>query len=219
MQEILHVGADNAVFVFAPTGIGAIVGLRLLPWFSRWLRKAHIVTVGLFGVMVALVLLASVEPVARILENTDAGGVLSRERPFGVSVLTAVTMAFAFPLGVAYAMVNAPAQTIIHERAPRHMRGRFFGTQIAMANLTSLVPLLLLGAVTDVVGVSTVLYLLAPLVGAVAVLGIVLGKGEPAAAVAETVAAPPGGDEAGEQAEGAPRTAVDTYQGRGRDAE
>jgi MFS family permease len=181
MQEILGVGADNAVFVFAPTGIGAIVGLRLLPWFNARMRKPFIVVVGLFGVVASLVLLGSVEPIARALEGTGPGDLFSREQPFGVSVLTAVTMVFAFPLGVTYALVNAPAQTIIHERAPRQMRGRFFGTQIAMANLTSLVPLLLLGAVTDLIGVAAVLYLLAPCIATVAVLGLVLARreGEP----------------------------------------
>ncbi|HEY8491636.1 MAG TPA: MFS transporter [Dehalococcoidia bacterium] len=177
MQEILRTGADNAVFVFAPTGVGALVGLRLLPWFGARLRKPHIVAAGLGGITLSLLLLGSVEPIARLLEGTGPGGVFSREQPFGLSVLTAVTMVFAFPMGVSYALVNAPAQTIIHERAPRQMRARFFGTQIALANLTSLGPLLLLGAVTDLLGVAAVLYLLAPVVAAVAALGLVLARG------------------------------------------
>ena len=38
-------------------------------------------------------------------------------------------MLFAGPLGLTYAMVNAPAQTVLHERAPPEMRGRVFGAQ------------------------------------------------------------------------------------------
>jgi MFS family permease len=75
-------------------------------------------------------------------------------------------MVFAFPLGLSYALLNAPAQTILHERAPAEMRGRIFTTQIVSANFFSLLPLLAIGAITDVVGISWVLTLIALLVAA-----------------------------------------------------
>ncbi len=70
-------------------------------------------------------------------------------------------MCFAAPMGFFYALLNAPAQTVLHERAPPEMRGRIFATQVISANFISLLPLLLIGAITDLLNVPLVLLLLA----------------------------------------------------------
>jgi MFS family permease len=36
--DVLHISPENAVFVFAPVGIGAVLGLRTLPLLTRYLR-------------------------------------------------------------------------------------------------------------------------------------------------------------------------------------
>jgi hypothetical protein len=64
-------------------------------------------------------------------------------------------------LGLSYALINAPAQTVLHERAPAEMRGRIFTTQVVSANFFSLLPLLLVGAITDLLGISLVLIFIA----------------------------------------------------------
>ena len=46
---------------------------------------------------------------------------------------------------------------MLHERAPPEMRGRIFATQVVSANFVSLLPLLVVGAVTDFAGVTAVL--------------------------------------------------------------
>ena len=179
--EVLDVAPDNAVFVFAPVGIGAVLGLRTLPWFTRTFQKSEVVTIGLFGAAAALFALGSVEFVARMVES-GARDVLEGGLPqprFGtltLSVLVVLTMAAAVPVGFTYALVNAPAQTIIHERAPAEMRGRFFGTQLMLANLSSLVVLVVIGILADRVGVIPVLFLYAPLVLAVALYGVMINR-------------------------------------------
>lgn len=186
VKDVLDVSADNAVFVFAPVAVGAVAGLRVLPWFtSRWPKQA-VVTFAMFGVAASLVALGSVEFVAAALEQTRAREfiqALGREQPrFGtltLSFLVLLTMACAVPMGFFYALVNAPAQTIIHERAPAQMRGRYFGTQLLLANCSSLVLLLLIGAAADALGVTTVLLLYAPVVLAVAVYGLAVRSAAP----------------------------------------
>ena len=74
-------------------------------------------------------------------------------------------MCFAGPMGFFYALLNAPAQTVLHERAPPEMRGRIFATQVVSANFLSLVPLLAIGAITDILNVTIVLLILAAIVG------------------------------------------------------
>lgn len=155
MSDVLGVAPDNAAFVFAPTGIGALIGLRFIPWFSRRWGKSRVVVIGLVGLAVSIALLATVRGLAEIMETTP--GPLNPEEILGLSLLQTLTMLFAFPMGFCYALLNAPAQTVLHERAPPEMRGRIFATQIVSANFISLLPLLVVGAITDFAGITAVL--------------------------------------------------------------
>lgn len=154
MKDVLNISPDNAAFVFAPTGFGALIGLRFIPWFSRW-GKNRVVIFGLVGVAVSLVLLATVRGLTEIMETTP--GPLNPGRLLGLSLLQTLIMLFAAPMGFSYALLNAPAQTVLHERAPPEMRGRIFATQVVSANFVSLLPLLVVGAITDFAGITAVL--------------------------------------------------------------
>jgi hypothetical protein len=66
-------------------------------------------------------------------------------------------MAIAAPIGLSYALVNSPAQTILQERTPPELRAQVFATQLAFANVVSILPLLVVGAMTDLIGVSMML--------------------------------------------------------------
>ncbi len=177
MQDVLGVPADNAAFVFAPTGIGALVGLRFLPWFTRR-GKNRTVIIGLAGIAVSLALLGVVKTVADVTEMAPGSDYLTRL--LRVSLLQALTMSFAGPMGFFYSLLNAPAQTVLHERAPPEMRGRIFATQVISANFISLLPLLLFGAVTDLLDVTTVLLFVAlALVAMAAVSWAIAGEDVP----------------------------------------
>jgi len=158
MDEVLGVSPDNAAFLFAPTGVGALVGLRFIPWFSRR-GKNRVVVMGLVGVAVSLALLATVRGLAEIMETTP--GPLNPGRFLGLSLLQSLTMLFAAPMGFSYALLNAPAQTILHERAPPEMRGRIFATQVVSANFVSLLPLLVVGVIIDLTSITAVLLMVA----------------------------------------------------------
>jgi MFS family permease len=117
--------------------------------------------------------MALVEPIADVWG--DAPGWLNPRRWVQISVLQAVTMLIAGPMGFAYAMINAPAQTVLHERAPPEMRGRIFATQVVSANFVSLLPLLIIGAMTDLLSVTYVLLLIAGTVVGIAAISNAVG--------------------------------------------
>jgi MFS family permease len=180
MRDILNISADNAAFVFAPTGVGAIVGLRFLPWATRRFGKNRVVILGLAGIAICLIALALVQPLADLLQRTPLN---PEEHLAGLSLLQALTMTFAGPLGFAYAFLNAPAQTVLHERAPVGMRGRIFTTQVVSANFLSLLPVLFVGGLTDLLdglaeqrGITMVLFLIAAATGGVAVASARVGN-------------------------------------------
>ena len=175
MQDVIGVPPENAAFVFAPTGIGALVGLRFLPWFSKF-GKNRVVIVGLAGIAISLVLLALVEPLSEITERAPGSDWVIRQ--LQLSLLQALTMVIAGPMGFFYALLNAPAQTVLHERAPPEMRGRIFATQVVSANFISLMPLLVLGALTDVIKVPAVLVMIAIAIAGVAVASAMVTRRE-----------------------------------------
>jgi len=172
MRDVLDVPADNAALIFAPTGIGALIGLRFLSWFTRF-GKNRTVVIGLVGIAVCMVGLALVEPIEGVWDKgPDA---LDPTNILRISALQALVMSFAGPMGFFYALLNAPAQTVLHERAPPEMRGRIFATQVVSANFISLIPLLMVGVITDLINIPVVLILLAGLIAGFAFLSEFVG--------------------------------------------
>jgi MFS family permease len=158
------------VTIFAPVGIGAIIGLRALPFIVARLGKNRTVIFGLLGLAVSLVALGMIEPLAILLKHSESLNPFEGQRAGGLSILVLLTMAFAGPLGFTYALVNAPAQTVLHERAPLEMRGRVFAAQVVLANAVGIMPLIVAGSVADIFGVSPVLFAIA--VGMASVAGV-----------------------------------------------
>ena len=177
MEEVIGVPADSAALVFAPTGIGALIGLRFIPWFAQY-GKNRVVVIGLAGISVCLVLLALVEPIAELWDR--APDEVDPSRFLRASILQVLVMCFAGPMGFFYALLNAPAQTILHERAPPDMRGRIFAMQVVSANFLSLLPLILVGVLTDLIDITPVLLLLAVAVAAMAGVSRAVGSPEEA---------------------------------------
>ncbi|MCH8815812.1 MAG: MFS transporter [Chloroflexi bacterium] len=173
MLDVLDEAPEAAALVFAPTGIGALVGLRFLPWFTSR-GKNRTVVIGLTGIAVCLALLALVEPLADV--TRQAPGSTKLAELLRISLLQLMAMTIAAPMGFAYALLNAPAQTVLHERAPAEMRGRIFATQVVSANFISLLPLLVVGVVTDEVGIAFVLLILGALVGGMAFISSRVGR-------------------------------------------
>jgi len=174
MQAILEVSPDKAVTIFAPVGVGAILGLRALPLIAARFGKNRTVIIGMFGLALCILALGLIDPIAQILKRTDNLNPFSGQRAGGLSILVLLTMAFAGPLGFTYALVNAPAQTVLHERAPADMRGRVFAAQVVLANAVGILPLILAGSVADIFGVSPVLFAIASVMAAIAGVSVYL---------------------------------------------
>lgn len=173
MQAILKVSPDKAVTIFAPVGVGAIVGLRALPFIVARLGKHRTVIAGMCGLAICIVLLGLIEPIALLLKHTEDFDPFAAHRAGGLSILVLLTMAFAGPLGFFYALVNAPAQTTLHERAPADQRGRVFAAQVVLANAVGILPLIVAGSVADIFGVAPVLFAIAFTMAAIAAFSMI----------------------------------------------
>jgi MFS family permease len=174
MLEVLQVAPDKAVTIFAPVGVGAILGLRVLPLIVARLGKNRTVIAGLCGLALCIILLGIVEPIAEAMEGTEHLNPFGDQRAGGLSILVLLTSAFAGPLGFTYALVNAPAQTTLHERAPGEARGRVFAAQVVLANAVGILPLVVAGSVADIFGVTPVLFAIAAVMAGIAGVSIYL---------------------------------------------
>jgi MFS family permease len=177
MQAILDVEADNAVAIFAPVAFGALIGLRAVPWVVARLGKTRTVALGMFGLAACLLALGFVETIGEAMARTERVNPFGDERTlFGQSILVALTMGFAGPMGFAYAMLNTPAQTTLHERIPVEMRGRVLASQMVLANGIALVPLVVVGGIADIYGVSSVILAIGVLLTIGGALSLYLDK-------------------------------------------
>ena len=185
MQAVLDRQPEDAVTVFAPVVVGALVGLRSIPWIVARLGKTRAVALGLFGLAICLTGFGFVETIADGLERTERFNPFGTERIFGQSILVAITIAFAGPMGFSYALLNAPAQTVLHERTPLEMRGRIFASQMVLANGVALFPLVVVGGIADLFGVSRVVIAIGLLLAVGGVVSLYLerrwlqGEGDP----------------------------------------
>lgn len=178
MQAILKVGAEDAVAVFAPVAFGALFGLRAVPFMVSRFGKTGAVALGLFGIAFCVSAMGLVETIANGLEQTNRFNPFTEgsDRFFGLSILVALTMLISGPMGFAYALVNTPAQTILHERTPVEMRGRVIASQMVMANGVALIPLVVMGGIADLYGVSSVVLAIGVLMALSAALTLYLDR-------------------------------------------
>jgi MFS family permease len=146
--NVLHLSVQEMPIVFAPAGIGLVVGGLLMPYLTQRLGKNRVIALGSLSTAAGLILI----PLGRFIWSKFALpslGIL-----FFVSSIT-------FTMGIALEMVNIPAQTVMQEQAPEEERGRVFSFQSMLYNAGSIPVLLFAGVIADTLGIETVIYLLA----------------------------------------------------------
>ncbi|HEX2924410.1 MAG TPA: MFS transporter [Chloroflexota bacterium] len=162
MVAVVGIRADDTVYVLAPAGVGMAIGAVAIGRLTRWVSKELLIVVGMFGVAVGMLLLAIVTPLWDFLFAMLAILVDPSKLPHIVSLVTMVMVIAGF-MGLALSMVIISSQTILQEQTPSESRGRIFAVQIMMGNLASILPLVFIGELADLLGVSRVLVVLAVL--------------------------------------------------------
>jgi MFS family permease len=162
-ERLLHVSAEDAVFVMAPAGIGMVAGTAVLNRWGNRFDKHFLTNLGLFIVASSISLIGGLATVVDML--TGSNPPLVNLPTLGqVSVLVPPIMVLALIAGLGFVAIMVPAQTFLQERAPVELRGRVFAVQLMLSNFASIVPLLLLGGLADVIGVDKTLLLIGLLI-------------------------------------------------------
>ncbi|HTD76002.1 MAG TPA: MFS transporter, partial [Chloroflexota bacterium] len=170
-ERLLHVRAEDAVFVMAPAGIGMVAGTALLNRWGDRFEKHFLTNVGLFIVAACLALIGCLALVATLV--TGGNPPLIDMPALGqVSVIVPLVMALALVAGFGFVAIMVPAQTFLQERAPVELRGRVFAVQLMLSNFASIVPLLLLRGLSDLIDGDKTLVLIGVLIAVAAAISV-----------------------------------------------
>lgn len=153
---------EDFVVVVLPLGIGIVMGILLLNSYGRLVSRRRIIEGGLVALGFLLAAMALSGPISRLLASADPAGGLD------LSVLTSllsVVVVVAFFAGISYAFVGIPAQTQLQEDLPDDVRGRVFGVLNMLVSVASFLPILVVGPIADLIGVTLVMLLVAVAIG------------------------------------------------------
>lgn len=189
VARVLGVPPEDAVFIFAPAGIGAILGIVTLSRLTLWWSKARLVHLGLALLTFSLLALGLIGLVKLYFGNPLLGLAIPGpslpdlvkvyvdpnvtrlwSTPSNLPSLTDAVMLVALALGAAFAMINIPSQTAVQESVPEEMRGRIFAVQLVAVSIASVLPLLFLGGLADLIDINYVILLLALVVAGITFL-------------------------------------------------
>jgi MFS family permease len=162
--NVIKIRSEDVAIVFFPAGAGMLVGTLITPRLARRFGKTDMVLAGLVVMALALFGMAGAKVGGDyLLYNVLDRFVDVRSWPISVELLS-VVMVLAFILGVAFALVNIPAQTTLQERCPTEFRGRIFAVQFTLSSAVSIIPLLFVGGVADLIGVNKTIAAVAVLI-------------------------------------------------------
>ncbi|MCX6023407.1 MAG: MFS transporter [Chloroflexi bacterium] len=163
VNRVLGIPPEDAVVILAPAGVGILVGIMLLRYLVVRLSVDALAYWGLLLTALVLYGLGGLGNFGPGLAERGAAMLASISRS-ELPILVGMVMLLAFVLGIAYAMINVPAQTTLQERTPEDKRGRVFATQFTFANVVSIIPLLFLSGLADLLGITNVVLITATII-------------------------------------------------------
>lgn len=172
IQDTLRLPVEIGALVLMPAAIGVVVGLRLAGFLAHRVPHALLSSVGFLGFVVLVLVLTFARPASEFLAGFGVFSWLLSVSIGSFDGTGVLAMLVAIPLGFCYALVSVAAQTVLNDRVPLHLQGRVLATQGAFAALASSIPVLIAGAMTDIVGVTAVFAVLAVLIGIAAVANL-----------------------------------------------
>ncbi len=149
--RVLGLNAEDATYVFWPAGVGMLLASIVVGRYGNHVPRQWLATAGMFAMGLALAGLA-----------WAGGGSGPFDRPLFVGhpelvISTAASiMFFSLIAGMAMALINIPAQTVVQEESNDAVRGRVFAIQFTLSNALGIPPMLFVGTLADIYGIPRV---------------------------------------------------------------
>jgi MFS family permease len=152
VKFLFQLPASSMAVIFAPAGVGLVLGSIFMPRITQRLGKSRAIFVGSISLAITVTLLPLLALLTAILKQHDINF-----RP----VEFAIAPFIMFAAGVEIDFINIPAQTAIQEQTPEWIKGRVLALQLMLFNTFSIPVIFGVGGITDKFGIDKVLYLLA----------------------------------------------------------
>ncbi len=161
-RDTLGLAPKDLIVVVLPLGVGIVMGVLLLNNYGKYIARRRAIEVGLVILGVVLLVLTVAGPLSRLL--TGVGEELPLVDLPALTSLVSVVIALAFLAGVCYGIVAISAQVQLQEDIPAEGRGRVFGVLNMLISVASILPIIIVGPIADLVGVTAVILAIAALV-------------------------------------------------------
>ncbi len=157
-QSALGLDAKDFAVVVLPLGFGIVTGILLLNAYGHHLPRRRVIEGALIALGALLAALSVAGPISRLLQQADGPGGLDLT---AVTSLLAIVVVIALFAGIAYGLVAIPSQTQLQEDLPADVRGRVFGVLNMLVSVASFLPIIIVGPISDLIGTTTVIFLVA----------------------------------------------------------
>ena len=154
-REALGLAAKDLAVIVLPLGGGIVMGILLLNAYGKYLPRRRVIEGGLIllGLLVAALSVAG--PISRLLQRAEAA--TSIVDLSALTSLLAIVVFIAFLAGIAYSAVAIPSQTQLQEDLPEEVRGRVFGVLNMLVSVSSFLPIIIVGPISDLIGTTAVI--------------------------------------------------------------
>ncbi|MBX3070662.1 MAG: MFS transporter [Thermomicrobiales bacterium] len=163
IRDVLKANPANAVYIFAPAGVGFAIATFATPRLISWIGERKLAVLSLLMLTTSTFLFGTIEAVAPYLAPFSPlraaewlGGIELNDRVLAASLI-------AVPANFGSTAAGATVQVYINRRVPIVQQGATFGLQEVVENGLTLVAVVVLGVVANVVGAQYV-FLFAPIV-------------------------------------------------------
>lgn len=152
VTRLFHLPASSMAVIFAPAGIGLVVGSIFMPRITRRLGKSRTIFLGSISLAITISLLSLL---SYLTDALVAHGVNFRPIQFAIAPF------IMFAAGVEIDFINIPAQTSIQEQTPEWIKGRVLALQLVLYNTFSIPVILGIGGIADTLGIDKVIFVVA----------------------------------------------------------
>jgi MFS family permease len=169
VRDVLDADPADSVYIFAPAGIGFLIGTFLSPKLMAKFGERKLALFALACLSISMMLFGVVEVVAPVLAPFSPLRILGWL--FNVDIAEKVLAAslIAVPANFGSTAAGAAVQVYINRRVPLVRQGATFGLEEVQENALTLVAVVALGAIANVVGAQLV-FVFTPVVAIGAVL-------------------------------------------------
>lgn len=163
IRDVLHADPVNAVYIFAPAGIGFAIGTALSPKLMYRFGERKLALIGAACLSISMIMFGTVEFFAPYLAPFSPLRLLGWLFDVQISDEVLAASLIAIPANFGSTAAGAAVVTYINRRVPLVSQGATFGLQSVQNNALTLVTIMVLGVISGIVG-SQMVFIFSPFV-------------------------------------------------------